>query len=79
MENINNGIPIMVIGMLVVFMFLGLMIVVMNVTAKVINFINKYYPEEITKEQNSIKKNQDVNAEIALAIACAVHRGGLKQ
>ena len=75
MENFNIGITIMVIGMLVVFVFLGLMIVVMNITAKAVDFINKYYPEEVPEEKTPRSKKQSDEAEIALAIAIACKEG----
>lgn len=75
MENLSIGITIMVIGMLVVFVFLGLMIVVMNITAKTVDFINKYFPEEVPQEQTTRNKKQTDDAEIALAIAIASKEG----
>lgn len=72
MENFNIGITLMVIGMAAVFVFLGIMIVAMNATAKVVDVINKYFPEIIPEEINTRKKKQDDESEIALAIAVAV-------
>ena len=72
MENLNIGITLMVIGMAAVFVFLGFMIVAMNITAKIIDVINKYFPEAIPEEKNIRKKKQDDESEIALAIAAAI-------
>ena len=74
MENLNVGITLMVIGMATVFVFLGLMIVAMNITTKIISIINKYFPEPIPEEKNIRKKKQDDESEIALAIAVALNQ-----
>ena len=72
MENLNVGITLMVIGMAAVFVFLGIMIIAMNITAKIVGIINKYLPEPILEEKNTRKKKQDDESEIALAIAVAM-------
>ncbi|MBP3820299.1 OadG family protein [bacterium] len=72
MENLNVGITLMVIGMAAVFVFLSIMIVAMNITAKIVGFINKYFPEPIPEEKNTRRKKQDDESEIALAIAVAM-------
>lgn len=74
METLNVGFTLMIIGMSTVFVFLIIMIFAMNLSAKVISIINKYFPEDIseTKKTNKIQKNINNDAEIALAIACAI-------
>ena len=76
MEALKQGFVIMVIGMGTVYIFLSIMIYAMHICAKVINYINKYFPEEEVIEgknsRNSKKKQNDNDAGIALAIACAV-------
>ena len=75
MENLNVGITIMVIGMSTVFVFLAIMIVLMFITAKVIQIINKYFPEPIPEDKTRKKKkdnNTSDDAEIALVIAVAM-------
>lgn len=74
METLNVGFTLMIIGMSTVFVFLIIMIFVMNLSAKVISIINKYFPEDIseTKKTNKMQKNINNDAEIALAIACAI-------
>lgn len=72
MENLNVGITLMLIGMTVVFVFLGIMIVATNITTKIVCFINKYFPEPMLEEKNTKKKKQDDESEIALAIAVAM-------
>lgn len=72
MENLNVGITLMVIGMAAVFVFLGFMIVAMNITARIIDVINKYFPEPVQEENITRKKKQEDDSEIALAIAAAI-------
>lgn len=66
------GLTIMVIGMGVVFAFLTLMIFTMQASTKVIEIINKIWPEALP-EVKTTKKKQTKNddAQIAIAIACA--------
>lgn len=77
-ELLKEGTLIMVIGMGTVFFFLVVMIFAMELNTKVLAFINKFMPEEF--EETAPKKNvkKDDDAEIALAIACALHKGGNK-
>ncbi len=72
MENLNIGIIVMVIGMATVFVFLAIMIVAMKITTKIIEIINKYFPEPVPEEKNIQQKKQDDKSEIALAIAVAI-------
>lgn len=80
MQNLNTGLTITLIGMLVVLAFLTLLIFVMNITsAFIINVLNKYFPE-VSKEEPKIKKKA-ISAhddEIALVIALAfdIQKGG---
>lgn len=69
-----TGVTIALIGMSVVLLFLVLMIVVMNITSKVISFINKIWPEAVPQETKKTKKAQNDESEIALAIALAQHQ-----
>ena len=71
MENFNVGITLMVIGMAAVFVFLGIMIFAMDITAKIVGIINKHFPEVLPEEKMLRNKKQDNGAEIALAIAIA--------
>ena len=49
------------------------MVVPTNITTKVINIINKYYPEAVPEEKTRNKKSDRLSddSEIALAIAVA--------
>ncbi len=74
---LKDGIFVMVIGMGTVFVFLTVMIWVMELNGKVLQIINKYFPEEIPAEKKVNNKNGD--EEVALAIACAMVQAGKKQ
>ncbi len=72
-ELLKEGLLLMIIGMGVVYFFIAVMVWVMNLNAKFMKIINKYFPEEIEEEKHLPKKNNNSNdLEIALAIACAV-------
>ena len=70
-QNFNTGIVITFIGMVTVLLFLTLMIYVMKAAEKVIQWLNKLFPEELPPEPKSKKKIVGDEAEIALAIAVA--------
>ena len=70
-QNFNTGIVITFIGMVTVLLFLTLMIYVMKTAEKVIQWLNKLFPEELPPELKSKKKQTNNDTEIALAIAVA--------
>ena len=76
LELLKEGSLIMIIGMGTVFFFLVIMIFAMEISSKVLKFINKFMPEEVeeVKSKNTKKQAQDNDAEIALVIACALER-----
>lgn len=74
---LKDGVFVMIIGMGTVFIFLSIMIVAMNLNGKVLQVINKYFPEEIPQEKTSRKSTKKDDEEIALAIACAVAKSKL--
>ena len=71
---LKEGAFLMVIGMGTVFFFLTIMIGAMNINEIVLNFIGKYFPEEIPEIKTTKKKAESNDEEIALAIACAINR-----
>ena len=75
-ELFKEGTLIMVIGMGTVFFFLIVMIFAMEINSKVLAFINKFMPEEVVETPTKKVAKKDDDAEIALAIACALHKGG---
>ena len=74
-ELLKEGCYVMAIGMGTVFLFLVLMIFAMNIMSKLVQWLNKVFPEEVI---NNIKKKENKqsnnDAEIALAIAVALHK-----
>ncbi|MFW5807902.1 MAG: OadG family transporter subunit [Spirochaetota bacterium] len=69
MTNMSIGVNFMIIGMSVVFVFLVVMIISMNILKIVITQFNKIYPEkEDTVQQPAAADNTQ---EIAAAIAAA--------
>ena len=78
MEALKEGFIIMVIGMGTVYVFLTIMIYAMNFTKKILDIVNKYFPEEVQQESKKRKDKKDNDAEIALAIAAAIHKGAVK-
>ena len=74
MTLLKEGAIVMTIGMGTVFFFLVIMIATMNINEVVLKFIGKYFPEEISEVKTTKKKNESSDDEIALAIACAVHK-----
>lgn len=74
---LEDGVFVMIIGMGTVFIFLSIMIVAMNLNGKVLQVINKYFPEEIPQEKTNKKSAKKDDEEIALAIACAVAKSKL--
>lgn len=75
MTLLKEGAIIMAIGMGTVFFFLVIMIWTMNINETVLKFVAKFFPEEVPEEKTT-KKSAVANAdgEIALAVACAVHK-----
>ena len=75
---LEDGFIVMIIGMGTVFVFLSIMIFAMHLNGKVLQVLNKFFPEEIPVEKKPVQKS-DNNEEIALAIACAMAAAGRKQ
>lgn len=75
---LEDGFIVMIIGMGTVFVFISIMIFAMHLNGKVLQVLNKFFPEEIPVEKKPVQKS-DNNEEIALAIACAMAAAGKKQ
>lgn len=74
-ELLKEGCYVMAIGMGTVFLFLVLMIYAMNIMSKIVQWLNKIFPEEVINNNKKKEKKQSNNdAEIALAIAAALHK-----
>lgn len=74
MQNLNTGLTITLIGMVVVMAFLVLMICAISLSTKFIEIYNKYFPE-IVPEVKATKKKVQVkdDSQIAIAVAMAHH------
>ena len=70
-NNIQDGVVIMLIGMGVVFGFLAIMVFAMNLMSKIMQKLNAIFPEEIVENKYIKKQNKNEDNEIALAIALA--------
>lgn len=69
---LTDGTIVMIIGMGTVFIFLTIMIWCMDLNGKVLQYVNKFFPEEVVEEKKSVKTvSNDNNDEVALAVACA--------
>ena len=77
-ELLKDGFLLLLIGMGFVFFFLSIMIGVMNLNAKLMQVLGKYFPEEVEEDKFVTKKKNTTSndAEIALAIACAMQKRG---
>ena len=72
-ELLKEGFLLMIIGMGFVFFFLAILIVIMNLNSKIMNILNRYFPEIVEEDSKPVKKKSQNNEdEIALAIACAI-------
>ena len=74
LEIFNEGLAVMLIGMGTVFIFLYIMIFVMNCMAKIVAKINTIWPEPIPQVAGSAKKKaaKGDDSEIAAAIVAAM-------
>ncbi len=70
MNNLENGLALLVIGMGVVLAFLTLLIFCMALMSKVVGWLNKLFPEA-TEEIVSVAKKAAANVEEAIAVAIA--------
>ena len=70
---IKAGLTLLVMGMGTVFSFLVTLIITMVVTYKVLNIINKIFPEAVVEAAPAKKVSSSNDEEIAVAIA-AVQR-----
>lgn len=66
-----DGLIITVVGMGTVFLFLTLLVYSMHFTTKVIEFLNKFMPEEVTAPVTVSSRKKDAEEDVAVAIAVA--------
>jgi len=73
MNNLEDGLTLLAIGMGFVLAFLCLLILFMNVMSKIVGWLNKLFPEAI-EEVTSTAKKISSNVDEAIAVALAVIR-----
>lgn len=66
-QNLTTGLTITLIGMASVLIFLTIMIFAIDITRRIIEYINKFFPEPI-EEPVKKKKQEKADDEIALAV-----------
>ena len=70
MNNLENGLALMLIGMGTVLAFLTLLIIAMNIMSKVVGWLNKIFPEAVEEVKSTAKKvASNVDEAIAVTIA----------
>ena len=74
----NDALLVMIIGMGTVFVFLTVMIWAMDLNGKVLQFVNKIWPEEVPEAAKPVRRAAQTSddEEVALAIACAMAKAG---
>ena len=70
MNNLENGLALLLIGMGTVLAFLTLLIFCMSIMSKVVGWLNKLFPEAVDEVKTAAKKvASNVDEAIAVAIA----------
>ena len=77
MNNLENGIALLLIGMGFVLGFLTLMIFGMALMSKIVGWLNKLFPEAVEEVKSTAKKvSANVDEAIAVAIAAIMAKRG---
>ena len=77
MNNLENGLALLLIGMGTVLAFLTLLIIAMSVMSKVVGWLNKIFPEVAEEVKSTAKKvASNVDEAIAVAIAAIMAKRG---
>ncbi len=72
LQNLSTGLIITLIGMVSVLIFLTIMIYAIDITKRIIEYINKFFPEPIEEVANKKKKKQEkTEDEVAVAVLLA--------
>lgn len=70
MNNLENGLALLLIGMGTVLAFLTLLIIAMSIMSKVVGWLNKIFPEAVEEVKSAAKKvSSNIDEAIAVAIA----------
>ena len=78
MQSLHSGLMMAIIGMGVVMAFLVLMMGFMAITERVMIKLNQWFPEEVPVAPVAKKPASSNESEIALAIAAAMRKVGIK-
>ena len=70
MQAISDGVIITIVGMLIVFVFLTIMVIAMNITSGIVGYLNKKFPPKVV-ETTPAKKKSQTNEEEMVAVAIA--------
>ena len=77
MNNLENGLALLLIGMGTVLAFLTLLIFAMMIMSKVVGWLNKIFPEAVEEVKSAAKKvASNVDEAIAVAIAAIMAKRG---
>ena len=70
MNNLENGLALLLIGMGTVLAFLAVLIFAMGIMSKIVGWLNKIFPEAVEEVKSTAKKvASNVDEAIAVAIA----------
>lgn len=70
MNNLENGLALLLIGMGTVLAFLTLLIIAMGIMSKIVGWLNIIFPEAVEEVKSTAKKvASNVDEAIAVAIA----------
>lgn len=70
----EEGLIIMLIGMGVVFLFLGVMVLSMEIMGRVLQKLNRLYPEPVEEPTSAVCAPTEDTERIAVAIAAVMAR-----
>ncbi len=70
MQAISDGVIITIVGMLIVFVFLTIMVIAMDITSGIVGYLNKKFPPKVV-ETTPAKKKSQTNEEEMVAVAIA--------
>ena len=77
MNNLENGLALLLIGMGAVLAFLTVLIFFMRIMSKVVGWLNKIFPEATEEVKSAVKKAaSNVDEAIAVAIAAIMAKRG---
>ena len=77
MNNFENGLALLLIGMGTVLAFLMVLIFAMGIMSKIVGWLNKIFPEAVAEVKSTAKKvASNVDEAIAVAIAAIMAKRG---